>query len=124
MNFGERLKDLRMEFSVTQEALATIIKVRRHAISKYETKNQQPDFDRLCQITDYFNVSTDYLLGRTTTRSLSEAKLPEPKLQPGEQHILFLYNTLNETNRERLVERAETMIELQEDDSTTKKGVC
>lgn len=64
MDFGNRLRDLRLAASVTQEKLAKVLNVQRPAISGYETKHQQPDFDRLVLIADYFNVTTDYLLGR------------------------------------------------------------
>ena len=65
MDFGERLKQSRQDNSVTQEALAAHLNVRRPAISGYETKGKQPDYERLILIADYFDVSIDYLLGRT-----------------------------------------------------------
>lgn len=66
MDFGNRLRKLRLAASMTQEELAKILSVQRPAISGYETKHQQPDFDRLLLLADCFNVSVDFLLGRNT----------------------------------------------------------
>jgi len=61
----ERLKALRTQRNVTQEQLADIIGVERSSIGKYEGKQGIiPSVDVLHAIADYFNVSTDYLLGR------------------------------------------------------------
>lgn len=64
--FSDRLKQLRKMHGITQEQLAAIIGVERSSIGKYEGKSQIiPSDDVKTKIADYFNVSTDYLLGRT-----------------------------------------------------------
>jgi transcriptional regulator with XRE-family HTH domain len=65
MTFGTRLKELRNEKGLTQQQLADILKVGRPTIAGYETKDRQPDYEKLSMICQYFNVSSDYLLGRT-----------------------------------------------------------
>lgn len=70
MSFGDILKRLRDETGVTQQELADYLKVGRPTIAGYETKNKQPDYEKLVKIADFFNVSIDYLLGRTSYRSL------------------------------------------------------
>ena len=60
-----RLKELRARDNVTQEQLALAIGVERSSIGKYEGKQSVvPSVDVLKSIADYFNVTTDYLLGR------------------------------------------------------------
>ena len=60
-----RLKELRKQKNVTQEQLAEAIGVERSSIGKYEgNQNVLPSVDVLKTIADYFQVSTDYLLGR------------------------------------------------------------
>ena len=63
MSFSERLKDLRKTNKITQEKLATIIGVERSSIGKYESSSTIPSKETLVKIAQYFNVTTDYLLG-------------------------------------------------------------
>ncbi|MEG1256855.1 helix-turn-helix transcriptional regulator [Clostridium sp.] len=69
MTFGERLKELRESKGLTQEQISEVINVTRPTIAGYETKGKQPDYDKLKTLADYFNVSVDYLLGHSDTRT-------------------------------------------------------
>lgn len=60
-----RIKELRKQHELTQEELGSIINVQKAAISKYELERATPSTDILKKLADYFNVTTDYLLGRT-----------------------------------------------------------
>lgn len=62
---GERLKKLRIDKKLTQEQLGEKINVTKVSISGYENGNRSPDTETLQRLANYFNVSTDYLLGRT-----------------------------------------------------------
>ncbi|AEE96927.1 helix-turn-helix domain-containing protein [Mahella australiensis] len=64
----ERLVELRKERKMTQEELANVLGISRSALSLYETDKRQPDFQTICRLADFFNVSVDYLLGRTDDR--------------------------------------------------------
>lgn len=63
--FGDILKELRMDAGLTQEELAAKFNITDTAISKYETGDREPTLDILVLLSDFFNVSTDYMLGRT-----------------------------------------------------------
>lgn len=65
MNFGERLKLLRDKNGLIQQDLADLLSVGRATIAGYETKGKQPDYEKLYILANYFNVSIDFLLGRT-----------------------------------------------------------
>lgn len=65
MDFGERLKKLRTSKRLTQEELGKIVHVSKVSISGYERGERSPDRETLTDLADYFEVSTDYLLGRT-----------------------------------------------------------
>lgn len=65
MIFGERLRALRSEKKFTLRELAKELDISFSALGKYERNEHQPDFDTLEKIADYFDVSIDYLLGRT-----------------------------------------------------------
>lgn len=63
--FGDILKELRMDAELTQEELAQKFNITATAISKYETGDREPTLDFLVKISDYFDVSVDYMLGKT-----------------------------------------------------------
>lgn len=78
---GERLKQLRKEKNLTQSELGQKINVTKVSISGYESGNRTPDTDTLQRIADFFEVSTDYLLGRTNTPALSKEEMDEAEFQ-------------------------------------------
>lgn len=62
---AERLRKLRKEKRLTQEDVANRIGVARTTYAMYEQERREPDSLTLQKIADFFEVSTDYLLGRT-----------------------------------------------------------
>ena len=60
-----RLKELRKRKGLSQLRLATDLNTTQNTISRYETSEREPGIDELIKIADYFNVSVDYLIGRT-----------------------------------------------------------
>jgi len=63
MDFNVRLKHLRQKYKLTQGELADILGVKSTAISNYESKRNEPSFEKLIALSEYFDVSCDYLLG-------------------------------------------------------------
>ncbi|HHP8972438.1 TPA: helix-turn-helix domain-containing protein [Listeria monocytogenes] len=63
---GARIKYLRKRSNLTQGQLAKKMNLTQASISGYETGDRQPDNEILTRIADFFNVSIDYLLGRTS----------------------------------------------------------
>ena len=62
--FGELMAELRQDRGLTQKELGKILSVSTGTISTYENGVHYPDLEKLVQLADYFQVSTDYLLGR------------------------------------------------------------
>jgi transcriptional regulator with XRE-family HTH domain len=62
---GNKLKKLREARSLTQAEIAAEIGVSRERYNQYENNRRAPDYDTLVILAKSFNVSTDYLLGRT-----------------------------------------------------------
>lgn len=60
-----RLKELRKKKGLSQLRLATELNTTQNTISRYETGEREPGIDELIKIADYFNISVDYLIGRT-----------------------------------------------------------
>lgn len=71
-----RLRQLRKERGVTQQQLADALNVSGSLISKYESSDVLPSNDILVRIAELFNVSTDYLLGRSD--SCTSLRRPAP----------------------------------------------
>lgn len=69
--FGERLKELRIGKNMLQKELADLLKVSPSTIGMYERGQRDPDTDTLRFLAEYFDVSIDYLLGRTDERKSS-----------------------------------------------------
>ena len=61
--FSTRLISLRKERGMTQTDLAQLIHKKRSTVSGYETEGKEPDLETVCFLAQYFDVSTDYLLG-------------------------------------------------------------
>ncbi len=62
-NFGEKLKELRIEKGLTQKQLAEQINSAQSAIYYWESNKQEPTISALKKLCTFFNVSADYLLG-------------------------------------------------------------
>ena len=95
--FSKRLKTLRQEKHLNQIELSKLILVGNKTISDYERGISNPDFDTLQRIANFFNVSTDYLLGKTDDRNATAAAAPEL-----EGVKLALYNQTEELTEEQL----------------------
>ncbi len=60
-----RLRELRKKRKITQQKLALDLNMSQNTISRYETGEREAGYAELILLADYFNVSVDYLLGRT-----------------------------------------------------------
>lgn len=75
MSFGNILKKLRLDNDLTQEDLAKKIETSRSNIANYENDKNMPSVDILEKLSELFNVTTDYLLGK------SDIRKPEDKIK-------------------------------------------
>ncbi|MCN75782.1 XRE family transcriptional regulator [Listeria monocytogenes] len=64
MNIGKRISELRNKKGISQLQLAKDLNVSRNTVSMWETNKRAIKNERIIQLADYFNVTTDYLLGR------------------------------------------------------------
>ena len=69
-----RIKDLREDRDMRQSDLARETGIDQRTISNYETGKTAPDAYALVKLADFFEVSIDYLLGRTSIDASSEKK--------------------------------------------------
>ena len=61
----QRLRDLREDHDLTQSAIGSILGIRQEVYSRYERGFQTIPLEHLIKLADYYDVSLDYLTGRT-----------------------------------------------------------
>lgn len=66
--FADRIKQLRQEKDLTQAELSDILNIGRSALAMYELGKRVPKYKTIDRFADFFNVSTDYLRGKTASR--------------------------------------------------------
>ena len=75
MNIADRIQNLRKNRGISQEELADKIGVSRQAVSKWESEQSSPDIEKIILLSDYFDVTTDYILkGIEPIADVSERK--------------------------------------------------
>lgn len=62
MNMADRIQYLRKTNGISQEELADKVGVSRQAVSKWESEQSLPDLEKIITMSDYFGVTTDYIL--------------------------------------------------------------
>lgn len=66
---GDKIRDLRNQKRMSQTDLSKVLHVSQQTITKWETGKAEPSSSALNSLANYFNVSADYLLGRTEERN-------------------------------------------------------
>jgi transcriptional regulator with XRE-family HTH domain len=74
VNMEFRLQKLRKERNISQLKLALDLNMNQNTISRYENMQREADYETLIKLADYFDVSIDYLLGRTEIRSMRKGE--------------------------------------------------
>lgn len=87
---NENIKKLRVAKNLNQVEFAKLIGVTKQCVSNWENDNVIPSIEMLVKMADLFNVSTDYLLGRTERRALDVSLLSDKQIE----HISLLVNDL------------------------------
>ncbi len=69
MNYLKRIKDLREDNDLTQDELSKILHISQRTYSFYETGGRDIPIKVVCDLAEYYNVSTDYILDRTDKKN-------------------------------------------------------
>ncbi|MDE6141767.1 MAG: helix-turn-helix domain-containing protein [Bacilli bacterium] len=78
MSIGQKLSDLRKSKHLSQEEVADRLGVTRQTISKWETDQSTPDFDKIIPICELYGLSSDELLGNVNSDDNKEKKGEQP----------------------------------------------
>ena len=77
---NEMIRKLRKEFNISQVELASKLGVTKQCVSNWENDNILPSIEMLIKIAKYFNVSTDYLLGISSDKTLDVSGLTDTEI--------------------------------------------
>ncbi len=66
--YFQRLKDLRDDRDLSQEEIGKLLNIRQTVYSRYERGAQTIPLQHLLKLADFYNTSTDYILGRTNVQ--------------------------------------------------------
>ncbi len=80
LEFGSRLKGLRVSKGLTQDQLALRLGVTKSIISAYESGTRYPSLEMLVKLSKSFNVSSDYLLGLNKKQEIDVSTLTREQL--------------------------------------------
>ncbi len=103
MSFGSRLKTLRLEKRLSQKQIAEAFGISVNCVSQYENDKRFPDEKMLVRLCQYYDISSDYLLGLSNTkRHLHTYKMIQEKRLNSEQEELIekLISMINESSKE------------------------
>ena len=64
MKIGKTLKQLRLQNNLSQEDVAKVLNISRQAYCRYENDQREPSLRMLCAIADFYDETTDFILGR------------------------------------------------------------
>lgn len=70
--YFQRLRDLREDKDMKQSEIADLLKIRQTVYSRYERGYQNIPLEHLLTLADFYNVSTDYILGRTNNSKINK----------------------------------------------------
>lgn len=100
--FAKRIKELREENNISQKEFAKTIGVAQSTYALYETDKREPSFDVLIKIAQYFNVTTDFLLGLVDERTIENVDIAKNTgLSDEAIKVLNLYVRLNARDNTR-----------------------
>lgn len=86
---GDRLRKQRNRLKLTQEDIARKIGVARTTYAMYEQNSREPDYATLQKLADLFDVSVDYLLGRTNDPTPPGNSKPREEFEDPELGLWF-----------------------------------
>lgn len=105
-----RIRELREERHLRQIDVADAIQTSQTNIGRWENGANEPSSSFVVKLADFFNVSTDYLLGRSDDFGAVVAGQSSPRLTDEEKVILELYRRMNHAQRVRFQGYGEGML--------------
>ena len=120
-----RLKELREELNLSQNDVAKAINTSQRNIGRWEKGENEPSAGFVILLANFFECSTDYLLGRSDdfgSVSIQKEKSPADELSTEEKELLENFRQLNFKNKMHVSSYAKIRLEEQEETTNKKKA--
>lgn len=101
-----RIKELRLEKNLTQSQLAHYLKINQTAVGKYEREELEPNIKTLLQLSAFFNVSVDYLIGNSDDLGnivINSPAAPVSELTENEKKLLDGFRRLSKATQNMIL---------------------
>ena len=115
-----RIRELREERGMNQDALAGLVGVSQQKISKVERNTESLGIDLLIEISDYFGVTTDYLLCLSDEKRGTAQDRRVRRNMDEHAALIAAYEALNEENRRMARKMMTVMKRLQDEEAVAK----
>ena len=111
MNFSERLRELRTEKGITQDSLAAETGLSHGCIAMLETSKRAPTGSTIIALAEFFEVTSDYLLGLENELGIKKFSAPiknenSAELTPDGKELLDIFNALTSEYQTQILEYA------------------
>ena len=111
---GTRLKELRKEMNLTQVELSQALSISRSSLSLYEINKREPDCETVSKIADFFDVSLDYLYGRSIDTCIAKTRVTtiSASLTEKEKRLLEIFDKIkDETLQDKAIMKLEGYVD-------------
>ena len=98
--FGERIKELRIHHTWTQQELGDKLGVSKQSVSNWENSNIMPSIDVLVRMSDLFQTSTDYILNRESDMMLDITDLDKEQQAMVQRMVRYFRNINHSGNKQ------------------------
>ena len=122
MNLSDTLKYLRAEKGLTQTQLAKMLEITQDSISLWEKGKRTPDTQYIVKLADVFEVSTDYLLGRSDDFGNVTVQSSVPALPAKERELLTTFRRLSNDYQTLALSTLKNWADMPAQNSTTKRA--
>ena len=94
LTLNENIKRLRLARGLNQVEFAKAMGVSKQCVSNWENDNVMPSIEMLIKIADFFNVTTDYILGRNERTYIDVTGLSDEQIS----HISLIVSDISKLN--------------------------
>lgn len=114
--FCDRLRQLREEAGVSMSQLAAAVAVSDAAVCKWENGKAEPKVSYLIKLSEFFECSVDYLIGKTDDFDfpIQQGIVPPPKLTHKEKELLDAYRKLDSDKKNLILHTVDAWNSLDE----------
>ena len=119
MEIYKRIKDLREDRDLKQSEIAKILNTTQSYYAQYENGKRQIPFERMVDIAEFYDVSLDYIAGRTNDKKgLSKSTLTDQ-----ETKLIKNFRNLNDIRKGQVIERVELLCEQQQEEYNINQDI-